>query len=931
MNFYKLFILNLLLIQSCNIFAQLDLSEEERLWIEKNPIIRTAGSSDWKPFDFTVVQNNIRKHQGISQDILVIISEKTGLIFDMHINEWSVNLKSIQENKLDLLPILSYTKERANYLDFSETYLDSIEFFFVRDDLQVTSIKDLNGYRVAIPMDFSYETLFKKHYPNIEIVHTNNNIESIVAVLEGNADMLYDSYAALSFSLKQLGISTIVPFKASDIEPFTNQYMAVTKDNKILLSIINKALATISQNQKNKIFTKWDKSKPVVRFVKQTDYQLYYWTLYILLSIIAIILTWAKTLRREIKKTNLAKVALSQEKFNFQTLFENTSDGHVIFRDNRFLDCNETVVNMLGYDDKESFLKQDLFVIINADQSEGKDSINLIQENINKCLKNGSVRFEYFAKHKKGNRFWIDIILTLIKYNGKNAIYATWRDISSQKQLAEDLLNAQQIANKANQAKSDFLANMSHEIRTPMNAILGFTDLLDEQLENPKHQSFVKTIKNASKNLLSLINDILDLSKIEAGKFKSTKTATNPYDFINEICHVFSLSLQEKDLAFEIEIDPLFPNSIVIDSTHIRQVLFNLFSNAIKFTAHGHIIFRAKVDAINEQLNKLNIILEVEDTGIGIEEDQLERIFNVFEQHKEQDKNQYQGTGLGLSISKKLIENMGGEIMVSSEKGKGSCFIIKLYEVDIASKEAENYEVTKNNEPNTIKFEKSRILIVDDINYNRDLIVQIFDKTLVSVIQAEDGLKAIEQVESQSIDLVVMDIRMPVMDGYEASKILKKSHPSLPIVALTASTAESDRSQHPELFDAYIRKPVIKNHLLDTLAKYLPHSKIKKDSIKLVKSKNLKKYNPKSLNALIGNLEKEAILLWEKATKSNHFNDINALADKLNKISDEYPVNELSFYVKDLQTNIELFDIAGLQKTILEFPQLIEKIKTLKK
>jgi hypothetical protein len=168
--------------------------------------------------------------------------------------------------------------------------------------------------------------------------------------------MLYDSYAALSFSLKQLGITTIVPFKASDVESVTKLYMAVSKNNKTLLSIINKALATISQTQKNTIFTKWDKSKPVVRFVKQTDYQLYYWTLYIFLSIIAIILTWAKTLRREIKKTNLAKVALAQEKSNFQTLFEHTSDGHVIFQNNSFLDCNETVVNMLGYDDKESYL-----------------------------------------------------------------------------------------------------------------------------------------------------------------------------------------------------------------------------------------------------------------------------------------------------------------------------------------------------------------------------------------------------------------------------------------------------------------------------------------------------------------------------------------------------------------------------------------------
>ncbi|MFK8012852.1 MAG: transporter substrate-binding domain-containing protein [Marinicellaceae bacterium] len=931
MNFYKLFILNIVYFYSGLLQANIGLTPEEKLWIEKNPMIQTAGLSDWKPYDFTQESYNETQHMGVTQDILKLISEKTGLVFQMHINEWYVNLEKAKNKQLDLLPVLIYTQDRADFLDFSEPYLDSIDFFFVREDLQVSSIEDLNNYRVAIPRDYSYGEVIEEHYPGIEIIETDNNLGAIIAVLEGRADILYDSFAVLSHGLKTMGITTIVPFKASTISPSTKLYMAVNKDNQILLSILNKALQSITLTDMDSILKKWNISKPLVTFVKQTNYQLLYWITSLLSLIALIIFIWAKTLSKEIKKNKLTQLALIQEKSNFQTLFENSSDGNIIFQENKIIDCNQTVISLLNLPDKKTILNMKVSQVISGRQPNGENTLRFIQKQMKKCHDENYTRFEYLTRLTQGKQYWLDVIFTQIKHNGNHAIYANWRDITKQKNLEEDLIKARKLATNANNAKSEFLANMSHEIRTPMNAILGFTDLLDEQLTNPKHQSFVKTIKSASKNLLSLINDILDFSKIEAGKLVTHKKATNPYDLINEICQVFSLNIQEKDLGFEVEIDPEIPTSIIIDATQIRQVLFNLFNNAIKFTDVGHITFRAKVINFNNQLSKVDLVFEIQDTGIGIEKDQIDQVFNVFEQQKGQDINQYQGTGLGLSISKKLIKNMGGTISLTSTKNKGSTFTVTLNNVDIASIEAQQSDVYQTNDFNQIKFNPSTVVIADDIDYNRELITHIFADTHINILEAENGLKAIELTENNAVDLVIMDIRMPIMDGYKAAKQIKNNKPELPIVALTASTLESDKEHNKDLFDSYIRKPVVKNILLKTLAQYLSHQQNKKHIAHHKDIINHENYDQEVIKKLLDLLNGHPKNMWLKAKKSNHFNDIKLFSAALLEIQSLHPIHPVKNYLSKLNNNIELFDIAALQKCLDNYPKLLVEIEKILK
>lgn len=931
MNLFRLFIPKIVtvLFLSSNVNAQLNLSPSEKLWIKNNPTIRTAASMDWPPFDFTIIDKNRKIHQGISQDILDIISSKTGLTFQNHINNWHINLDKIQKNKLDLLPILNRSDDRTNYLDFSDTYIQSMEFFFVREDLQVSSINDLNGYTVAIPISFSYISLFKEHFPQIEIIQTQNNIEAIIAVLEGRADILYDSFTALSFSLKQLGITSIVPFKASNISPVTQLYMAVNKDNKILLKIINKALASISQNQRNLIFEKWHRYGSKIEFIKQSDRRLLYWTSFILLLAISIIFIWAKNLSKEVKKTKQIQNELLQEKENFQTLFEDTSDGHIIYQNNTFVDCNQTVVDMLEYKDKKTFLELSISLVIFSKQPDGTDSLAFIQKMIGMCFKNGSTRFEYLATRKKGSKFWIDIIFTLIKYDGKNAIHATWRDISQQKQLTKDLLIAQQKASEANNAKSIFLANMSHEIRTPMNAIVGFTDLLYEQIENPKHKSFISTVKQATNHLLELINNILDLSKIESGKIKLKLTPINPFDLFNDICLLFSLDIKKKDLNFEVFIDSNYPDCILIDPRYIRQTLLNLLSNALKFTDKGHIYFRAKVGSFEDHLSKISMIFEIEDTGIGIEKSQQQRIFNSFEQHKGQDIFKYQGTGLGLSICKQLVKEMGGTIKVSSELNKGTIFTVKIPNIDIAAITLNDQHENKFSNPNinTIMFNKSNILVVDDIDYNRELVKQVFAKRNIDIFEAKNGQEAVDIVNSHVIDLVLMDIRMPIMDGYEASRIIRNTHPDIIIVALTASTFESNENYDENLFNAFIKKPVGISVLLNTIADFITSTNIQPNNIEQPFLQH--PLNNTQLKKLIHSLSTQTINLWQTAITSKKINDIKLLATALQEIQNRYPTEILQIYTSLLNKNLDTFNISGLQELLDKYQQLIIDIQSL--
>ncbi|MBL7889586.1 MAG: response regulator [Bacteroidia bacterium] len=386
------------------------------------------------------------------------------------------------------------------------------------------------------------------------------------------------------------------------------------------------------------------------------------------------------------------------------------------------------------------------------------------------------------------------------------------------KRVEEEMEKARVKAEESDKAKSEFLANMSHEIRTPMNAIIGYVDLILKDKLHEEHRSYLETVKESGHLLLNLINDVLDLSKIEAGQLVLEISPVSIKELLID-AQIMAKGLligSKSNLALHVEIDEKINDEILVDGLRLRQVLNNLLSNAIKFTSEGHV-------TMNVKLEDAFIHFFVEDSGIGLDEKDFEKIFDMFGQADASSTRQYGGSGLGLTISKKIVELMGGKMWVDSKLGEGSSFHFTIpYRPSLAAK------VSSDKNDRQVSQDRDSVMLVEDNLINQRLTKLILEKAGYRVITANNGKEAVNLFESDpSIRLIIMDIQMPVLDGLSATKMIREKESltgnRIPIIALTAHAMKGDKERCLEAgCDHYLSKPIMIESLIATIKKCIP-------------------------------------------------------------------------------------------------------------
>lgn len=1127
---------------------RLKLTAQERKWITAHPVVRYGAEKDWAPYDFI---NKHGSHDGLTREYLNLISQSSGIKFEAVISDWDNLLQLIKQKEIDLLPAIYYSAARDKYLSFTLSYLSILDYFFIRDDTQAQTMDDLKGKTVAIPKGYVHINTIRQQYPELKLLQTDNLMAAIQSVIEKKADILLESYAVINHQLKQNGIYNIHPFKALKNEAQMKLHMAVQQDQKILLSILNKALASFPEAEKRHIQDRWlgghphevesttiklSKSEqqwlanhPVIRFTGDPDWLPYeafnkqgkyigivaeylqlieqklgikininptqtwteavakvkrgeidvlsetrdsdlkshlYFTQSYIASPLVIVMKTNEYYVDNINQIKQRRIGLIKEYgytpkiinkypdinfFSIETVQEGLTDvstgkidaliatlAHASYHIAELGINNVRIVgktefttqlafgvrkdyqpllalfnralNDISQSDKQRILSNwgkqkyaakidyillskiaglvllvfsmviywnrklaseitfrkeleaqtqalidniPLQILVTTfdgyiltanrqalnDYEIHKDDITDINVSdyyhnpkereavIKELTKYGKVEQKIIQfKQSNGSLRSMMVSIMPINYRKQSALLTIAVDLTERIEMEAAIKIAKESAEAANHAKSEFLANMSHEIRTPMNAIIGFTELLNEQIEDPKLKSFTKTIRSAGLNLLTLINDILDLSKIEAGKLQIEKSACNPHDLFSELREIFTIKMREKNIDFIVDIDPIIPQSLHLDATRLRQVLFNLVGNAVKFTEQGFIRLKVRPLNKNKIRSKLDLLIEIEDTGIGISEDQQQRVFQNFEQSKGQSIKKYGGTGLGLSISKRLVKLMGGKILLRSQVGHGSTFTIKLIDVHIASLNATEPDI-KNLELSTLThFLPGSILIVDDVENNRDLLLAIFSETNLQVMVAKNGQEAVDACKKQSFDLLLMDIQMPIMNGYQAAAEIKLFS-DVPIIALTASVMKDEFDQvKSEHFAGYLRKPMLKADLVRKLTQFLPFEEITATE-ETLQTINLTAIDQEHLPFALDKLRK----LTEQhqlISKNNNISEIKNFTNSLLESTRTYPVSLIEDYAEQLKAAVDSFDIATIKQCLNNYPQLISQLES---
>jgi PAS domain S-box-containing protein len=827
------------------------LSEEEKAYIHNHPVVSFAAEYDNYPISF--YNKYDKQWQGIAFDIMSELEILTGLTFKISNDqraEWPELLRSLESGETSMITELLYTEDRAGLFLWPQSVIMTDNYALIsQSDYPSISINDILRIKVGLIEDTAYASSFKTWFPNHKnIVEYESTNTAFDALESGEIDMVM---ANLSQLLMLTNYYERTGYKANFVFNFASEStFGFNRNETVLCSIVDKALRFIDTRG---ISGQWmrrtyDYSVKLARSQHTLLFSVtaLFFCILVLLFILFLrnrrIGKWLEKLVQ--KRTN----ELVIQSATITAAFDSTPD--LIFckdLDSRFIRCNKTFENYFNVREADIIGKGD----VEAMGLSPEEAEKYKERDRNVAKEGRALVFEEYIPSAGGTTQLFETSKVPMKQNEQIiGVLAISHNITERKAMEEQALSA-------SRAKSAFLANMSHEIRTPMNAITGMTAIGKSAADAERKDYCFTKIEDASRHLLGVINDILDMSKIEANKFELSPVKFNFEKMIQSAVNVVNFRIEEKHQKFTVHIDKKIPKNLIADDQRLTQVITNLLGNAVKFTPeHGSIGLDARF--LDEKDDICTIEITVKDTGIGITPEQQENLFNSFQQAEITTTRRFGGTGLGLAISKSIVEMMGGTIQVSSEQGKGSTFIFTIQvkkiaqENDVTNEPPEAGQNMKEGEHNLdgILFTGRRILLVEDVEINREIVLALLEPTQLEIDCAENGTEAVRKFSAapDAYNLIFMDIQMPEMDGYEATQriraieaernagtsftknetpdsngeLLLERPRGVPIIAMTANVFREDIEKCIEAgMDDHVGKPLDFDEVLAKLKNYL--------------------------------------------------------------------------------------------------------------